>query len=71
MPDLHAEFCSTTCRCGAWKRVRRSFCGDCYFKLPKDLRDELALCDFGQGYEQAFYAACELLGLHVDARRDA
>jgi hypothetical protein len=56
------------CPCGAEKQRRRSFCGRCYFSLPRPMRnrlyDRLQAADGARtGYEAAYSAALQDLGL--------
>lgn len=59
---LIAELRSVTCRCGAAKKTRQTFCPQCYYALPHSMR--VRLWDLmGEGYEQAYAAAAEKLGM--------
>jgi hypothetical protein len=63
-PGLYDEFCSTRCRCGVVSKARQtSFCGACWLALPNELQSTLA-ANFGDGYEEAFEAACRFLAKH-------
>lgn len=60
--ELLAELVGTTCRCGARKVARQTFCRAHYFRLPAGMRN--ALYDgMGQGYEDAYGRAAEFLHL--------
>lgn len=58
--EILADFRSAKCRCGNRKQIGRSFCGRCYYRLSKPMRNALYL-PIGKGYEQAFRDACEAL----------
>lgn len=62
--SLMGELLGTQCRCGATKAKRTSFCRKCFYTLPRERRDALYQ-RVGQGYEQAYEAACE----YLNARR--
>lgn len=57
---LVAELKGTQCRCGKRKRARQTFCSDCYYRLPRNLRGALYQL-VGQGYEAAYQAAVDYL----------
>lgn len=58
--ELVAELRGTTCRCGADKKSRHTFCSTCYYVLTPTLRHRLYL-RIGEGYESAYAeAATEL-----------
>ena len=59
---LLKELIGERCRCGRAKRSRETFCGRCYFLLPKAIRSALYR-RIGEGYEQAYSAAIA----HLDA----
>jgi len=42
--------------CGGGKQVRQSFCRECYFRLPREMRNALYR-RLGAGYTQAFNRA--------------
>jgi hypothetical protein len=52
----------TTCACGRGKARGMSHCRQCYFKLPKPMRDALYQ-RVGHGYEEAYQASLDRLGL--------
>ena len=54
--DLLRELRGTTCRCGAAKRTRETFCRDCYYRLSPPQRRALYRL-VGEGYEEAYAAA--------------
>lgn len=58
--ELVRELRGTTCRCGERKVRGETFCSACYFSLPKDIRIRL-IKRFGDGYEQAYASACNVL----------
>lgn len=58
--ELIKELAGTVCRCGNQKASGNTFCGRCYFKLPKTTHPTLYR-RVGQGYEQAYKAAAEYL----------
>lgn len=57
--SLQASVCPA---CGKHKRRAMSFCGPCFYRLPKPLRDALYL-RVGKGYEQAMQDALVNLGV--------
>ena len=58
--ELVKELAATVCRCGNRKASGNTFCGRCYFKLPKTTRAALYR-RVGQGYEQAYNDAAGYL----------
>lgn len=54
------ELQSNRCRCGNAKEDMNTFCGSCYRKLPKSMRNRLWK-RIGEGYEEAYRAACAFL----------
>ncbi|MCA9270504.1 MAG: hypothetical protein KDA41_18610 [Planctomycetales bacterium] len=58
--ELLDELVGTTCRCGAAKKTRQTFCRRCWYRLPLPLRGRL-YSRFGSGYEEAYAEAVELL----------
>ena len=58
--DLLRELAGTTCRCGATKRARNTFCAACYVALPPPMRRALYR-PIGAGYEEAYEAAVAAL----------
>ncbi|MBX3396535.1 MAG: hypothetical protein KF841_14330 [Phycisphaerae bacterium] len=57
--SLRSDVCPS---CAGKKKGMQTFCGKCYFKLPHAMRK--ALYDrVGEGYEEAFAAACDKLGV--------
>jgi hypothetical protein len=63
IPPGHAlfdELKGATCRCGRVKKEMQTFCGQCYRKLPEVAQRNLYK-RIGQGYEQAYAAAVEIL----------
>ena len=58
------EFLGTDCpTCDGVKRPKQSHCGRCYHQLPKGMQRALYL-RFGEGYEEAYAAACAYLAEH-------
>jgi hypothetical protein len=57
--DLHGVNCRG---CDGNKPPGKSFCGNCYRRLPKHLRNDLYIL-VGAGYEEAFRSACHVLGV--------
>ena len=51
---------SNECVCGNNKKPKKSFCYQCYKKLPRDLQIDL-YSRMGDGYEQAYDAAIKYL----------
>jgi hypothetical protein len=51
--DLLRELRGTTCRCGATKRTRETFCRGCYHRLAPPQRRALYR-PIGEGYEEAY-----------------
>jgi hypothetical protein len=62
--DMIHELGSEVCRCGAPKRSKRSFCRQCYYRLPLVLQTRL-YCRVGHGYEEAYQEAIKILGLEA------
>jgi ribosomal protein L40E len=58
--DLVRELIGTTCRCGATKASKNTFCRKCFYNLPRERRDALYRL-MGEGYEQAYQAASDYL----------
>jgi hypothetical protein len=62
--ELARELAGTKCRCGATKypasTARQTFCGRCYFKLPKEMQQALYR-RLGSGYAEAYDAAVKFL----------
>lgn len=56
-----SELAGTVCRCGNQKTHRQTFCGRCYYRLPRLLRQRLYQ-RFGEGYEAAYTEAVDVLG---------
>lgn len=50
------------CACGRPKSAGLSFCGRCYYQLPKSARSALYI-RIGHGYAAAYARALRLLGL--------
>lgn len=48
------------CRCGRAKHSKQCFCRQCYYGLPKELRNKLYK-PFGGGYEEAYWEAAEII----------
>jgi hypothetical protein len=48
---------SAVCYCGAPKRIKNSFCKDCFRSLPYDIRNRLYRSVFN-GYTEAYRDAC-------------
>jgi hypothetical protein len=57
LQDFAGKLCSG---CGSSKIPNHSFCRQCYMRLPLSMRKTL-YARFGEGYEEAFEAARELL----------
>ena len=55
--ELVAELAGLRCRCGAVKIPRQTFCRRCYRLLPRSLAKALYK-RMGEGYEDAYAAAC-------------
>jgi len=53
-------FSATCAACGNKKKVRQSFCGDCYYSLPQKTRNELYK-GFASGYADIYAGALEWL----------
>ncbi len=57
---LVSELNGRECRCGHPKKARQTFCRDCYYRLPRAMRQ--ALYDLvGNGYEEAYEQAAGFL----------
>ncbi len=54
------ELRSDECQCGNWKKPGHSFCYKCYRSLPGHYQQDLWQ-RMGDGYEQAYDAACTWL----------
>jgi hypothetical protein len=48
------------CQCGAGKQPKRSFCGRCFARLPRELKERLYQ-PVGRGYEAAWQDALAYL----------
>lgn len=57
LAEIIKEFGGLRCRCGAVKMPRQTFCRRCYRLLPRDLGNALYR-RVGEGYEDAYAAAC-------------
>ena len=57
---LLVELLAKKCRCGREKQARNTFCNNCYYKLPSEIKKALYK-RFGDGYEQAYDAAVQFL----------
>jgi hypothetical protein len=57
-----AQLRRTNCACTNRKRPGKAFCPDCYHRLPQDMRAQLYQA-IGEGYEAAYVAAVQQLGL--------
>lgn len=58
---LLQELGSRECRCRKAKKRGLSFCKECFAKLPSSIQGDLYL-RVGEGYEEAYRRACEILG---------
>lgn len=58
--ELVRELRGEICRCGQPKASRQTFCRDCYYALPRHLRNDLYK-PLGSGYAEAYQAAAEEL----------
>ena len=58
--ELVRELSGTKCRCGRPKQTNKTFCGQCYYKLPEKMRMALYR-RLGHGYEEAYDDAVEYL----------
>ena len=54
------ELATVQCRCARPKQPRMSFCRNCYYALPPEMRQALYL-RVGKGYEAAYVAAANIL----------
>lgn len=76
MTELVKELLGTVCVCLKGKGSRKTFCYECYRKLPKTLQNDLYK-SFGEGYEEAYREAIKVLEglgrvrLHKATRRAA
>jgi hypothetical protein len=61
------ELAGGACRCGSAKKPRQAFCKSCYQRLPR-LRRVALYKRVGEGYEQAYAAACEYLDLGAPSK---
>lgn len=59
--DLIKELMGTVCHCGKTKHAEHTFCGKCYFSLPRNMRKAI-YNRIGNGYEEAYEAAT----VHLD-----
>lgn len=57
---LFFELSGRKCRCGDPKQARQTFCVNCYYKLPSEVRVALYR-RFGNGYEEAYAMAIDHL----------
>lgn len=67
LPDpaaLVAELRSARCRCGFPKVPARTFCGPCYWALPRGLQKGLYK-KLGRGYETAYAGAAAYLDANI------
>ena len=55
--ELTAELAGLRCRCGGVKMFRQTFCRRCYRLLPRAIAKALYK-RMGEGYEDAYAAAC-------------
>lgn len=67
---LMLELLGTTCRCGARKTARRTFCVKCYLRLSPPQRRALYRL-FGEGYEEAYVDAVASLETEEAVVREA
>ena len=66
--EMVKELAGGVCRCGAKKVKGQSFCGRCFYRLPRVNRQRMYQA-FGQGYEDAYRDAVALLGAVKGGRR--
>lgn len=57
---LVRELRGVTCRCGAPKVARQTFCKTCYAWLPRDLQQALYRL-VGNGYEEAYERGARII----------
>jgi hypothetical protein len=62
------ELFSAVCVCGAAKKPHQSFCRECYFALPKGLRNRLYL-SMSEGYAEIYDEAKDFLKIETDRCR--
>lgn len=60
-----AELEANRCYCGAAKVAKKSFCGTCYYSLPRETQRALYK-SFSDGYAQIYDDAKEWLRLNTD-----
>lgn len=60
---LYEKLMSHTCQCGMAKEARNSFCRNCYYHLPREMRKQLYRA-IGDGYAKAYDDAVA----HLDQR---
>lgn len=60
-----AELHATRCYCGAGKSSGKSFCGKCYYSLPKQTQRDLYK-HINEGYANIYDDAKEWLRLNTD-----
>jgi hypothetical protein len=58
--EILDELQGKKCRCGHRKVAGQTFCRDCFYALPQQMRDDLYK-RMGQGYEEAYQAAVDYL----------
>jgi uncharacterized OB-fold protein len=57
---LITELAGVRCRCGRAKAPRQTFCRQCFFKLPRELR-RAVYARVGDGYEIAYVRSTRYL----------
>ena len=57
---LIVELAGTRCRCGRPKLPKQTFCRQCFFKLPRELR-RAVYARVGNGYEIAYVRSVRFL----------
>jgi hypothetical protein len=58
------ELASNQCVCGEAKRPKQSFCGACYYSLPRELRNRLYKT-LRDGYPEAYDEAKDWLKINT------
>jgi hypothetical protein len=58
--ELLDELSSSKCQCGKKKSPRNTFCPNCYYRLPLDMRKNIYK-DIWHGYAECYMEAVEYL----------
>lgn len=58
--EMRGSLLGYECRCGNTKASGKSFCRECWNRLPRDIGRRLYRL-IGDGYEAAYTAACRFL----------